>query len=317
MKSNSLRVLLVGYGNVGKALRKMVRERAPSLGLNVRIEGIVTRRGIMLGDSEEFRKTKDGTPIDALNEVSPDLVIDVSSANYETGEPSFSLYMEALSRGIAVITANKAPLALKYAEIVGQAKKHGAFLGFQATVMSGTPSINLLRLLRGSTILKIRGILNGTTNYILTRMDQGLEYFQALREAQEKGYAEANPEHDVNGFDAAAKLTILTNFAMGRNISIRDVDFSGIANVTLSRIEEAKRRSRKLKLVAVSEGKTSKVSLTEVSPEDPLYHVDGVINTLDIHSDIQEVVITGPGAGPQNAAFGVFSDIVLMSNGLI
>ncbi|WP_238025877.1 MULTISPECIES: homoserine dehydrogenase [Metallosphaera] len=312
-----MKVLLLGYGNVGKALRRMIKERAPSLGLNVTIEGVVTRRGIMLGDSEEFRKTREGTPLDALNLVNPDLVVDVSSANYETGEPSVSLYMEALSRGTSVITANKAPLALKYGDIMNQARKHGASIGFQATVMSGTPSINLIRLLQGSTILKIRGILNGTTNYILTRMDQGLDYSQALREAQEKGYAEANPEHDVNGFDAAAKLTILTNFAMNRNISIKDVDFSGIVNVTPSRIEEAKRRSRKLKLVAVSEGKTSRVSLTEVSPEDPLYHVDGVTNTLDIHSDIQEVVITGPGAGPQNAAFGVFSDMVLMSRGLI
>lgn len=172
MRSSNWKVLLLGYGNVGKALRRMIRERASMMGLNVRIEAVVNRSGIMIGDGEHFVKSNEGTPLDALNQVSPDLVIDVSSANYENGEPSISLYREAITRGIGIITANKAPLALKYGEIVDLAHRHGVPIGFQATVMSGTPSINLIRLMAGSYVTKIRGILNGTTNYILTRMDQ-------------------------------------------------------------------------------------------------------------------------------------------------
>ncbi|AEB94392.1 homoserine dehydrogenase [Metallosphaera cuprina] len=312
MTSVSLRAMFLGYGNVGKALRKMIKERGEKTGLNVKIEAVVNRSGIMLEDSDNFIKNKEGGPIDALNMTNPDVIIDVSSANYESGEPSLSLYREALSRGIHVVTANKAPLALRYGEIMDLAKKHSASVGFQATVMSGTPSINLLRLMRGLKIVKIRGILNGTTNYILTRMHQGLEYDQALKEAQALGYAETNPEHDVNGFDAAAKLTILTNFAMGLNLSIKDVVFSGIENIRKSSL-----KGKKVKLIAYSEGRFAKVSPEEITKEDPLYNVEGVMNALDIHSDIQEVVIMGPGAGPQNAAFGLFSDIVLITKGLI
>ncbi|MEM3293320.1 MAG: homoserine dehydrogenase, partial [Metallosphaera sp.] len=143
-------------------------------------------------------------------------------------------------------------------------------------------------------------------------MHQGLEYDQALKEAQALGYAETNPEHDVNGFDAAAKLTILTNFAMGLNLSIKDVVFSGIENIRKSSLKD-----KKVKLIAYSEGRFAKVSPEEITKEDPLYNVEGVMNALDIHSDIQEVVIMGPGAGPQNAAFGLFSDIVLITKGLI
>ncbi|MEM4080183.1 MAG: homoserine dehydrogenase, partial [Metallosphaera sp.] len=145
MTSVSLRAMFLGYGNVGKALRKMIKERGEKTGLNVKIEAVVNRSGIMLEDSDNFIKNKEGGPIDALNMTNPDVIIDVSSANYESGEPSLSLYREALSRGIHVVTANKAPLALRYGEIMDLAKKHSASVGFQATVMSGTPSINLLR----------------------------------------------------------------------------------------------------------------------------------------------------------------------------
>ncbi|QKQ99639.1 homoserine dehydrogenase [Metallosphaera tengchongensis] len=310
-----MKALMLGYGNVGKALNSLIRERSPKLGLDIKVEGVVTRRGIMLNQREDFHPDKEGTVLEALDLINPDLVIDVSSANYEDGEPSLSLYLESLSRGINVVTANKAPLALNFSRIMAVAEKNGAKVGFQATVMSGTPSINLLRAMRAAEVRKIRGILNGTTNYILTRMNEGLDYLSALKEAQRRGYAETDPEHDVNGFDAAAKLTILANFALKKPVTLKDVEFSGIKDVTQDKVKEAARKGKKIKLIANAGEGSLRVMTSEISPEDPLYHVDGVTNALDVHTDVQEVVIIGPGAGPLNAAFGVFSDIVLMYKG--
>lgn len=311
-----MKAIMVGFGQVGRSLRTLLQGRAKELGVEVEIEAVVTRRGIMIGDGEEFRKTRDGTAMDALNLIGPDLVIDVSSANYQTGEPSLSLYIEALRRGVHVVTSNKAPLALKFWEIMDTSRRHGGKLGFQATVMSGVPSVNLIRVMPGLKITMIRGILNGTTNYILSKMYQGLSYEEALKEAQELGYAESNPEHDVNGFDAAAKLVILANYGLGSRANINSVHFKGIKELSQERIIALKRQGKKVKLVAEAYGNSLTVEPREIGPEDPLYNIDGVTNALHISSDVQEITVIGPGAGPLNAAFGVFSDIVLMSKGL-
>ncbi|MCQ4407203.1 MAG: homoserine dehydrogenase, partial [Sulfolobaceae archaeon] len=210
-----MRILIFGYGKVGKELRALIHERrgeVPELS-DVQIVATVTRRGISFGDRDAF-VADEPFSLDHLEKLKPDVVIDTASANYETGEPSLSLYFRAFELGASVITTNKAPLALRFWDIVERARKHGVTLGFQGTVMSGTPSVNLLRVLPGSRVRKIRGILNGTTNYILSRMAEGIPFASALAEAKQKGYAEEDPTLDLNGFDAGAKLVILSNFAM-------------------------------------------------------------------------------------------------------
>lgn len=304
--------MLVGYGNVGKAFRKLIHEKRVREAEDVKIVGIVTTRGLMLKDQEEFTVDKKVDVLQALDEVQPDVVIDMASANYKTGEPSLSLYLTALKRGIHVITTNKAPLALKYKEVLSTAVSHSSKIFFQATVMSGTPSINLYRILPGMKVKTIRGILNGTTNYILTRMSQGLSFAEALREAQELGYAERDPTLDINGFDAAGKITILSNVYFSRSISINDVKFEGIKDVD---IKGAMERGNKIKLIAYADEKETYVKPMEVSKEDFLYNVDGVNNALEIESDIQKINIVGPGAGPLNAAYGAFSDLILLLRG--
>ncbi len=304
--------MLVGYGNVGKAFRKLIHEKRIKELENVKIAGIVTTRGLMLKDQEEFVADKKIDALQALDEVQPDVVIDMASANYKTGEPSLSLYLSALRRGIHVITTNKAPLALKYKEIIDTAISHNSKIFFQATVMSGTPSINLYRVLPGMKVKRIRGILNGTTNYILTRMSQGLSFNDALKEAQDLGYAERDPTLDINGFDAAGKITILSNVYFSRFISINDVKFSGIKDIEIKGVIE---RGNKIKLIAYADEKETYVKPMEVTKDDFLYNVDGVNNALDIESDIQKITIIGPGAGPLNAAYGAFSDLILLLKG--
>ncbi|MEM0187899.1 MAG: homoserine dehydrogenase [Saccharolobus sp.] len=314
-----MRLLLFGYGNVGKAFRKLLMEKKEKYDLlnHVEIAGIVTRRGLMRGDNESFIPQKQVSILEAIDEISPDVIIDTSSANYTNGEPSVSAYIKAISNGIHIITTNKAPLALKFREIFDLAERKNVKIGFQATVMSGTPSINLFRIQPLAEVYRIRGILNGTTNYILSRLHEGLSFNEALREAKAKGYAEEDPTLDINGFDAAAKLTILVNFMMNRNIRIGDFKFKGIEDITSDEIRRAKNEDKKIKLVAYADNYIVEVSPRVLDARDPLYYIDGVENALEIENEIQRIMIRGPGAGPINAAYGALSDLVLLLKGFL
>jgi len=303
-----IKLLLFGYGNVGKAFRKLLHEKKLDELKDVKIAGIVTRKGIMLEDRETFMPDVQGDVFKAYEIIKPDVIIDVSSANYKDGEPSISLYRQAIKDGVNIITTNKAPLALAYSEIFDLAKAHNVKIGFQGTVMSGTPSINLYRVLPGSEVKKIRGILNGTTNFILTLMSKGVSFEEALREAQKRGYAEEDPTLDINGFDAAAKITILANFMLKKKVTIHDVKFEGIKNI---------KSEGKIKLIAYADQNEIWVKSVQLSPDDPLYNVDGVDNALEITTDIQTILIRGPGAGPINAAYAALSDLVLMLKGCL
>ncbi|ARM76241.1 homoserine dehydrogenase [Acidianus manzaensis] len=308
-----MKILLLGFGNVGKAFRKLVNEKDRAKELqNVKIIGIVNSKGLMIGDNENFKVDKKIDLLQAIDEVQPDVIVDMLPANYNNGEPSLSLYLNALHKGIHVITTNKAPLALKYSEIMKEAEKHNAKVLFQGTVMSGTPSVNLYKVMPGQRVFRIKGILNGTTNYILTKMYEGLDYNSALKEAQDKGYAERDPELDINGFDAAGKISILTNVYFGKNITIHDVKFEGIKNINNELINKTREKGTKIKLIAYSDGKETYVKPLEIDKNDPLYNVNGVLNALEIESDIQNTTIIGPGAGPINAAYGALSDLILL-----
>ncbi|MEM1626488.1 MAG: homoserine dehydrogenase [Sulfolobaceae archaeon] len=308
--------MLVGYGRVGKAFRELLhekkREKFPFLE-DVKIVGVVTRRGLMLGDKEEFTPNKQLDPLQSLEDLNPDIVIDASSPNYINAEPSFSLYISALKRGVNVITANKAPLALKFKELIDTAKKHDTKILYQATVMSGTPSINLLRVLKGSKIISLRGILNGTTNYILTLISQGVQFNDAVENAKLLGYAEPDPTLDLNGFDAASKITILANTAFNSNITVNDVKREGLSEDIIKKINI---NNKKIKLIAYADKSEAWVRPIELDTTDPLYNVDYVENALEIVTDIQKVIIRGPGAGPKNAAFGLLSDLLLLLSGI-
>jgi homoserine dehydrogenase len=166
--------------------------------------------------------------------------VEISYTNFETGEPAISHIRAAIGNQKHVITSNKGPIALKYRELTELAHTKKVNIGVEGTVMSGTPALNLgTKLLSGTEIHRIEGILNGTTNFILTKMGNGMGYAAALAEAQERGYAEADPTGDVEGFDTAGKLVILSTTIMSTPLDIKQIDRVGITNITENEISKS------------------------------------------------------------------------------
>jgi homoserine dehydrogenase len=217
-----------------------------------------------------------------------------------------------------VVTANKGPVALHFAELRRAAAAAGVYFGFEGTVMSGTPALRLaLSELAGCEIAELNGIVNGTTNYILTQMEQGHDYAAALAEAQRLGYAEADPAGDVEGHDAAAKALILANVLMDAGLGLSDVERTGITGVTREMIAEAAAAGERWKLVARirREGGQvrANVAPTRLSLDHPLAGVGGVTNALTITTDLLgDVTLIGPGAGGVATGFALLSDILAL-----
>lgn len=190
----------------------------------------------------------------ALAETEADLFIDATPTNLRDAEPGLGCIRDALGRGTTVVTAAKGPLVLAYDELMALAARSGARLGFSGTVAGGLPTVNLGRRdLAGSTVQRVEGIFNLTTNYILTAMaEEGLSYEEALAEAQRRGHAEADPSLDVDGWDAAAKLVIVANSVLRRPTVLADVEVEGIRNVTSRHLAQASRMGKVIKLLAVA-----------------------------------------------------------------
>jgi homoserine dehydrogenase len=214
------------------------------------------------------------------------------------------------------VTTNKGPIALHYRELAGLAAESGAQLRFEGTVMSGTPVLNLAReTLLGSRITEVRGILNGTTNFILTRMEEGMDYPTALGQAQSLGYAEAVPDADVLGHDALAKVTILANVLFGASLTPSDSPCSGITEINRELIARAKVDGKRYKLIGRvwRSGDEVKASVGPqlVPMTHPLAGVTGATNALTFTTDtLGDVTIVGPGAGRRETGFSVLADLL-------
>ena len=253
---NTYRLALIGFGNVGQGLAQILRDRgdllADQFGLRLQIVAVSDLlKGSLYDpaglDAGELLKAVqstgrvDGLPApqhgwDALRtirESSADAVVELSYTDLKTGEPAITHLRAAIQAGKHVVTTNKGPIALCYPELKALADAQGVEIGVEGTVMSGTPSLRLASELLGAAgITRIQGIINGTTNYILSQMESGASYTTALAEAQAKGYAEADPTGDVEGFDAAGKVVILANLLMGQSLGMADVDRTGITRLT-------------------------------------------------------------------------------------
>jgi homoserine dehydrogenase len=244
------------------------------------------------------------------------VLFEATYTDIKTGEPATSHIRAALERGVHVATTNKGPLALHYRELAELAAKKKVQFLFEGTVMSGTPVLNLIReTFAGAEIQEIQGILNGTTNYILTRMEEGMSYEAALKKAQELGYAEAVPDADVLGWDALAKVTILANVAFGAQLKPTDSPCEGITKITSADIAKAKAEGKRYKLIGRiwREGGTVKA---EVAPRlvdlaQPIAGVMNATNALAITTDALDVVtIVGPGAGKKQTGFSLLNDLL-------
>jgi homoserine dehydrogenase len=222
-----------------------------------------------------------------------------------------------------VITANKGPGALAANELFALAHQHGVQLRMEATVMAGTPVLSAIREgMAGARVRAIRGILNGTTNYILSAMATGRGYSEVLAEAQAQGYAEADPTADVEGHDAVAKTLILAFLAFGHSLRPDQVVRQGITAITKEQMHRAIKESKRIKLVAslcpISDlGEApleARVEPVALPLSDPLAHVDGVMNAITIQTDtLSEVTITGPGAGRLQTGQGLLADLIAVA----
>lgn len=256
--------------------------------------------------------------IDTIRNSNAEVVVEATYTNIQTGEPAYSHFRTALEAGKHLVTTNKGPTALFFRELASLAKEKKVHFRYEGTVMSGTPVLDFAELcLMGNEIKELRGIMNGTTNFILTNMEKGKSYADALREAQELGFAEAIPDADVEGFDAMAKVIILAKAVMGADISVAEVDRTGITKITLGDIDAAKVEGKRWKLIGrvVREGALVRAS---VRPEkldlaDPLAGVGGATNAITMRTELLgNVTIVGPGAGKIETGYSVLADLLII-----
>jgi homoserine dehydrogenase len=255
--------------------------------------------------------------IKTITDTNANLIVEVSWTDIQTGEPAISHVKAAINCYKHVVMTNKGPIALAVRELLDAAAQAGVQIRFEGTVLSGTPAINLgLNNLAGSKISKVIGIVNGTTNYILTEMEKGLKYEDVLKQAQKLGYAEADPTADVEGYDALGKIVILANTVMGAKLTKNQVDCKGITSITLEDIENASKEGKRWKLIAsaalAEDGSVKASVMPEKIPLDhPLASVSGPINALTFTTKyLGDVTIIGPGAGKEATGYALLTDIL-------
>ncbi|MFO7618333.1 MAG: homoserine dehydrogenase [Thermoplasmata archaeon] len=257
--------------------------------------------------------------LELIKEAEADLMVEVTFTDIKTGEPATSHIKAAFDKGMCVATTNKGPITLHFKELVDLAKKKNCLFRYEGVVMSGTPIFDLLEYcLAVNGIREIKGILNGTTNFMLTKMEEeNMSYSDALALAQKLGYAEADPTADVEGFDALAKVVILSNVVLGGNIAPADAERVGISGITIEDIRKAKAEGMRYKLIGStrleSGNITASVKPVKLPLSDPLAGVSGAVNALTFSTDLSgDVTIQGPGAGRSETGFAIMIDVLNM-----
>jgi homoserine dehydrogenase len=303
--SPPLRIGLLGHGTVGGAFEDLLDERADEIerfnGRRPVIAGVLTRT------QGEFAEILDGA----------DLIVEVMGGV----EPTREHLLSAMRAGRDVVSANKQLLSQHGEELFAVARERGVRLRFEAAVAGAVPVVRLLEeSLAATPIERIHGIVNGTTNFILSEMAHGSSYAQALAEAQRKGYAEADPSDDVSGRDAAAKMAILARLAFGAPVRLDDVPYEGIEHLQADDLEYARELGLGLKLIGTAERRDGGLSV-RVHPAflyagHPLSSVSGPFNAVTVESEtITEITMSGPGAGGRQTASAVLGDVVSVMTG--
>ncbi|TDK38781.1 homoserine dehydrogenase [Rhizobium deserti] len=315
--ADALKVGIAGLGTVGASLVRIIQSRADELattcGRAIEITAVTARdksrdRGLDLSGISWI-----DTPEALASEADIDVFVELMGGAEGAAARSVRT---ALERGLHVVTANKALLAASGVELAKIAEERGALLNFEAAVAGGIPVIKALReSLTGNTVSRVYGIMNGTCNYILTRMEkEGLSFADCLKEAQRLGYAEADPAFDIEGNDTAHKLAILTTLAFGTQIAPDEIYLEGISNISIEDIHAAADLGYRIKLLGVAQrtetGIEQRVHPTMVPRDSVIAQVDGVTNAVAVESDILgELLMVGPGAGGNATASAVLGDI--------
>ncbi|MGK9477489.1 homoserine dehydrogenase [Melioribacter sp. OK-6-Me] len=333
------RIALIGFGTVAQGLCEILINKKNELAKkynyhyeivavsDIRFGTVYNPEGLNLkrllreiNEKGKFIKDKvEWDAIETIEKSNSNVVCELAYTNLKNGQPAIKHCETAFKNRKHIVTSNKGPAALAYHRLKRLADKYGVRFMIEGTVLSGTPVINLVKgPLAGNNISAFKGILNGTTNYILTRMEEGMGYEEALKEAQKLGYAEADPTNDVQGYDARAKVTILANVLMGIKLDINQVKCKGITKITQEDIKEAKRKNARWKLIGSIEKKDGRIK-AYVKPElvpmtHPLAGIMGSVNALTITTDLMgDITIVGKGAGKIETGFSILSDLLALN----
>jgi homoserine dehydrogenase len=341
-----VRLSIIGFGVVGQGLAELLATRKDLLrkhfDLQVTLVSVANaRHGFIyredgldipallklaaqrrpLAELPGVKHWKDA--LEGLQATGGDILAEATGTNLRDGEPGVSHIRGALEQGMHVITANKGPIALAANELFSLAREQGVQLRIEATVMAGTPVISTVHEgMAGARVRAIRGILNGTTNYILSAMAGGRDYEDVLAEAQQQGYAEADPTADVEGYDAVAKTLILAAVVFGHTLRPDQVQRRGISGVSREDIKRAMKNNERIKLIASLNTVEdfadcpldARVEPVALPLSDPLAHIDGVTNAITFETDtLSKVTIVGPGAGRLPTGQGLLADLIAIA----
>jgi homoserine dehydrogenase len=341
-----VRLSIIGFGVVGQGLAELLAAKKDMLrhkfdvdvllvsvansrhGFIYREEGLDIPVLLELATARRSLSEHPGvrhweSPLVGLRATGGDVLAEATGTNLRDAEPGISHIRAALSLGMHVTTANKGPAALAANELFALAQQHHVQLRMEATVMAGTPVISTVREgMAGACVHAVRGILNGTTNYILTAMAEGRDYAEVLAEAQAQGYAEADPTADVEGYDVVAKTLILAALVFGRSLKPDQVQCQGITAITKKQVQQALDEEKRMKLLASLQATSDGSVVACVEPvalplSDPLARVDGVMNAITFQTDtLSEVTMSGPGAGRLQTGQGLLADLLAIAKGI-
>ena len=344
LESKPMRALFIGFGNVGQKVAEILfvdRAKHPNVqSLNLCVVGIVTKsHGSLVNNNgvdvvKALQEIRDGerfswtnfeltniNGLDAVRQLDYDVLVELSTLSIaQKGEPALSHVREALNRGKHVVTANKAPAAFAYHELILLARQKGVSFLMESTVMDGTPVFNLAKYgLKAASILGVSGVLNSTTNFVLSRMEKGESLEEAVKVAQKEGFAEADPRHDLEGWDASAKITVLANALMGASITPLDVDRQGISHVSVADAQEAATAGKHLKLICRAwrdKGTVkARVALESIEAGHPFAPIRESGSILMIETDLlAPFVITETDPTLSDTAFGVINDLMSLGS---
>lgn len=335
-----LNLAFVGFGNAAQAFAKLVVEKKAafeSMGFEIRATVVITatkgncyspegltfealldsleRHGRFVGDAFGLTSV---TGMELIQLADYDVLIEVSPLNIQSGQPAIDHIKSAIKRGKHVITANKGPIAWAYDELKTLAMQMGCGFYFETTVMDGAPVFNLFReTLPLCTVTKIKGILNTTTNFVLESMEQGLSYEEAMDEGRRRGFVEADPSMDIDGFDAAAKLCALMNVMMDAKMTPDRIKRTGISGITAEDIQKAQTEGKKIKLLCHAERKAdgfrARVAPEQIPLTDPYAGLNGTSSVYTITTDLMgPLTLFEHDPEIEQTGYGLLSDLVAL-----
>jgi homoserine dehydrogenase len=338
------RIALLGFGNVLRAFATLLHQKNPvirhTLGFALKVVGIATNsRGLAINPdgldlTAALDLVKSGKSLDSLHQgpsvkdtldfiqqVPAAAILEATWLDPKSGQPAIDYIRTALQSGKHVITANKGPVAYAYRELSALARQHNLGFFFESTVMDGVPVHSVAR--EGLLVLevrRIRGILNSTTNSILTRLEEGVAFAKALREMQEIGLAETDPSNDVDGWDAAVKINVLANVMMGANLRPSDIQREGIGKITVEQAQAALKNGERIKLLCeaerVGDQVKARVGPVRLPLSDPLARLSYTAGGVSIDTDVlPNVTISEGPSSPTTTAYGMLVDTLNILRG--